>query len=335
MTAGKDRNTSDPTTPEIDSDAPSSTKRIEDFLVTETSSKVSFKDLAKQEVKTHKSRSGSLRWVLVLVVLLLLAGLAGWYLYPFSATDRSRAQVAEIQVEKRMEMPSRPPLPQEPEAEKTVNEELAALPSDHSGDVLTGLSQDSSDIIPPDTGPGVAEAEEVSGVAPMTPAEVEPPGEETSVAVVADEALYRVLVGPIVSTEEVARATALLVDKGFRPQSQPESGTVDMIRLLEGIYPLAQAQERLEQLQSEFPSAFLLPDGDRWALYIGSFSDRDRARRQQRALAERQIEVAQVDSQLTMAGTLLIVAHADEKTAEGVAAEIRASGLRARVEIER
>ena len=108
-----------------------------------------------------------------------------------------------------------------------------------------------------------------------------------------------------------------------------------MIRLLEGIYPLAQAQARLEEIRKEFSSAFLLPDGDRWALYIGSFSDRERARRQQRELADRRIQVAQVDSQLIIDGPMLVVVRTGLKAAEEVAAEVDASGLRVRIEVER
>lgn len=303
--------------------------------MTETSTKVSFKDLAEQEIKPHKNRARSLRWPLVLVVLLLLAGLAGWYLYPFSATDRSRAQVAEIQIEKRMEMPSRPLPLQESEAERMVDGPFVAIPGDHPDELPTGELLDAAEPTSSDTAPPIPASQEISEVTLTTSAGIESSLVEDASEIAAEEPLYRVLVGPIVGSEEVEQATALLIDKGFRPQPQTGSGTVDMIRLLEGIYPQAQAQERLEELRSEFSSAFLLPDGDRWALYIGSFSDRDRARRQQRALAERQIEVVQVDSQLTMTGTLLIVARADEKTAEGMASEIRSAGLRARVEIER
>jgi len=149
------------------------------------------------------------------------------------------------------------------------------------------------------------------------------------------EPIYRVLVGPFISPGDLERAAALLRERGLQPQQQRGSGTVDMIRLLEGIYPLAQAQLRLEEIRKDFSSAFLLPDGDRWALYIGSFSDRERARRQQRELAERQIEVAQVDSQLTIEGPLLVVVRSGLKAAEEIAAELDASRLRARIEIER
>ena len=143
------------------------------------------------------------------------------------------------------------------------------------------------------------------------------------------------LVGPFISQRDLERAATLLRERGFNPQQELGSGTVDMIRLLEGIYPLAQAQLRLEEIREDYSSAFLLPDGDRWALYIGSFSDRERARRQQRELAERQIQVAQVDSQLTIEGPLLVVVRSGLKAAEEVAAEVNASGLRARIEVER
>ena len=296
------------------------------------STPVSFRDLAERELQIQQRGRGPRRWLFVLMALLLVAGLAGWYLYPFLISDRSLVEQAEVRVEKRMEMPERPVLAPEREDQASAGELLPTEAEEPPDAVSVQEPQDVFDSSPAGSPSEITEIADVDGVAPVGS---EPAPEEVAPVAGVEELLYRVLIGPIVNSEEVDHAMTVLRDKGFRPQLLASSGTVDMIRLLEGIYPPAQARERLEELLPEFPSAFLLPDGDRWALYIGSFSDRDRARRQQRALAERQIQVAQVDSQLTMTGTLVIVARTDETTAEGIATELRATGLRARVEAER
>ncbi len=361
MTAEKDRNTSESSASDDHPKMSSSSKSLEELLVEDKSSRVSFKDLTEQEVRTHKGRSPSMTWLLILMVVMFVIAAAAWYLYPRFMAGQTEVAVEAVQVEKRMPMPARPQEPVSaagddvdvPEPAVAEDHELAVTDNteetfaDNADDTLAGGGGDSStNMSPEQSGSSVevvhlpvaeVEVEEMdTGEQVQVPSvNAELPTAQNGDPVTEDEPLYRVEVGPIVSNDELERATALLIDSGFRPQPQAGTGTVDMIRLLEGIYPLAEAQERLEQLRAEFPTAFLLPDGDRWALYIGSFSDRDRARNQQRSLAERDIQVAQVDSQLTMSGTLLIVAHADEKTAEGIAAEIRSSGLRARIEIER
>lgn len=361
MTAGKDRNTSESSVSDDNSRTSRSAKRLEELLVEDKSARVSFKDLTEQEVRSHKRHSTSLIWLLILMVVIFVFAAAVWYLNPRYMSHQPEVTVEAVQVEKRMPVPARP---QEPlsvvengaddpgqavagNTQETVADS-AEPAADNADDALGGGGSDSPTNVPSAQSESPVEAVQI----PVDVLEIEavdtnelvqgpsasaeqPTAQAGGDTVAEDEPLYRVEVGPIVSNDELERATALLIDKGFRPRPQPGTGTVDMIRLLEGIYPLAQAQERLAQLRAEFPTAFILPDGDRWALYIGSFSDRDRARSQQRTLAERDIQVAQVDSQLTMSGTLLIVAHADEMTAEGIAAEIRSSGLRARIEIER
>lgn len=341
---------------ETQSSAPE--KRLEDLLMDDAAPKTTFKALAEQEVKNGSRGGGLLRWPLVVLTLLIIAVagvVVGWYQYRDLLSSQSDAQ-SQVRVEKRMAVPERPqPLenansastgatsaeivgeqtedaPAEQVAADVDHEEVSDQTEEETvGNIVEEVV--ASPAVVPAAMVDAATDTELS-VAEEVVNEAQQPATESPATVVAEPA-HRVLVGPFISQGDLERAARLLRERGFDPQQERGSGTVDMIRLLEGIYPLAQAQERLEEIRADYSSAFLLPDGDRWALYIGSFSDRERARRQQRELAERQIQVAQVDSQLTIEGPLLVVARSGLQAAEEVAAEVNSSGLRARIEVER
>jgi len=315
-------------------------KRLEDLLIEDDSPKTTFRDLADQEVKSGTRVGSSLRWPFVIFALLIFAMVGvvvGWYQFGDLLTGQPKAQDL-LRVEKRMVAPERPQLLTDAQ-QNSGNAARQVVPGD--GSAVTEIAEpaltEAADLVTKDLGEETTVTLSAISVLIAAAAVI---SEEQQVATetLADVAVgpvHRVLVGPFISPRELEQALALLRERGFQPEQEHGAGTVDMIRLLEGIYPLGQAQQRLEEVRKEFTSAFLLPDGDRWALYIGSFSDRERARRQQRELAARQIPVVQVDSQLTMEGPLLVVVRSGLLAAEAVAAEVNVGGLRARVEVER
>jgi hypothetical protein len=346
-------------TSEMQTSAPK--KRLEDLLI-DDAPQTTFRALADQEVKSGNRVGGLLGWPLVVLALLVVAVVGvvvGWYQFGDLLSSQFGIQ-PQVRVEKRMVAPERPqPLENSNPASsgaasgEVIEKQDAAAPAEQiTTEVTSEMVTDR--VIEETVEEQVEEVEEVVANLAVVPEAVVNDAVDTGltveegvvnevqqrleaeipVAAVAEPA-HRVLVGPFVNQRDLERAAALLRERGFNPQQELGSGTVDMIRLLEGIYPLAQARLRLEEIRSDYSSAFLLPDGDRWALYIGSFSDRERARRQQRELAERQIQVAQVDSQLTIEGPMLVVVRGGLKAAEEVAAEVNASGLRARIEVER
>lgn len=332
-------------------------KRIEDLLLDAPSPGTTFRELADQEAKSGKSVERSLRWPLVVLVLMIgavVGVVVGWFQFGALLTGQSESQ-DQVRVEQRMAVPERPQ-PLAVAQQKSADTARDGVTGD--GGVVAEIAQRGVTDVAVDEVAEVAvevtipvievvaspavvfdaarnDIDEVILIAAEGIINEKQQGAAELPAAVVAEPVHRVLVGPFIGQGALERAAGLLRERGFEPHQQYGSGTVDMIRLLEGIYPLEQAQQRLEEVRKEFASAFLLPDGERWALYVGSFSDRERARRQQRELAERQIQVVPVDSQLTMEGPLLIVVRSGLQAAEEVAAEVNASGLRARIEIER
>lgn len=342
MTDDNSRDHSASATNHSAADLPASTppKRIEDLLLDAQSPGTTFRELADKEAKIGQRVKRSLRRPLVVFALLIgaVAGVVvGWFQFGEFLTGQSGRQ-DQVFAEKRFAVPQRPQSQEVVQhsranaARDGVDGDGVEIAQQGVADVAVDRVSEVADVV---TEVLVVDAVASPAVIPgATRNDIEQVAAE-AVAVVVAEPVHRVLVGPFIGQGAMERAAALLRERGYEPHQQHGSGTVDMIRLLEGIYPLVQAQQRLEEVRKEFSAAFLLPDGERWALYVGSFSDRERARRQQRELAERQIQVVSVDSQLTMEGPLLIIVRSSLQAAEEVAAEVNASGLRARIEIER
>ncbi len=143
--------------------------------------------------------------------------------------------------------------------------------------------------------------------------------------------LYTVTVGPFIQSDELQHAISSLQELGLHPQKSLGYGQVSMIRLLEGIYPEAEARAHLVRLKKAVNSAFILPSGDKLAVYSGSFHQRVRAQQMRDDLANKRIDVTLVDSEITMKGTMLAALQADQQTAREVAAHISSLGLHTQV----
>lgn len=150
----------------------------------------------------------------------------------------------------------------------------------------------------------------------------------TAVPLVDIEApLFTVTVGPFIHSDELQQAISSLQELGLKPQKSIGHGQVSMIRLLEGVYPVAEARVHLARLKQVVNSAFILPSGDQLAVYSGSFHQRVRAQQMRDDLANKRIDVTLVDSEITMKGTMLAALQADQQTAREVAAHISSLGL--------
>ncbi len=143
--------------------------------------------------------------------------------------------------------------------------------------------------------------------------------------------LFTVTVGPFINAMDLQQATSLLQELGLQPEKFPGRGQVTMIRLLEGVYPEAEGRIHLEELKRMVKSAFLLPIGDKLAVYAGSFHQESQALKMQDALAREKVTVSLVDIEVTMNGTLLAALKADQQTASEVATHLSSLGLNTQI----
>lgn len=177
-----------------------------------------------------------------------------------------------------------------------------------------------------------APAGQPAGVLDLAPAVIAPTGPTGAEPVVTVSARhYWVQVGPFLSKTELATATGHLQALGFAAQISQGRGSVTMTRLLEGRYPEAAARQRLKQLSKTLGEAFILPEGDHWALYAGSFSDPARAIKAAAQLAEHGLEVTLVASELEKSGSLLTIELNDQATADQTAELINNTGYKTRI----
>lgn len=154
---------------------------------------------------------------------------------------------------------------------------------------------------------------------------------EAAVVKPAPVVLYSVLVGPFISKSTQDSANAELKQLGFDPQLTQGKGVVTMTRLLEGVYPDAEARLRIIEIKKKTGDAFMLPTGDMRSIYVGSFSDAERAANYAEQLAEKGLKVSLVSSDIEMSGKMLLAVQADQKTARQVAELIGRSGLKTQV----
>lgn len=148
---------------------------------------------------------------------------------------------------------------------------------------------------------------------------------------VENKPLFRVLVGPYLTQSGVEAAAQKLRGLGLTTATTRGRGKVAMTRLLEGVYPQDKARQRLQTVKDHVADAFMLPAGDKWAIYVGSFTDAKRALQYAEKLTGNGLTVTPVVSDVEMNGKMLIAAQSEQPRAKEIAARINAIGLQTQV----
>jgi len=139
--------------------------------------------------------------------------------------------------------------------------------------------------------------------------------------------LYSIEVGPFINDRELTQANSILHSSGNEVRQTPGAGTVRFSRVFEGVYPADEVSRRLEELGKMIESAFVLPKGDQFELYLGSFHDPDRATRFAELLGKKGINVTVVAAEKKMQGTILVVQQVDLRTAESITEQMERIGF--------
>ena len=133
-------------------------------------------------------------------------------------------------------------------------------------------------------------------------------------------------IGPCIHERLMIEAMDKLQDLGFDAQSTSCTHTVKVTRLLEGRYIPESAYARLKTIQKSV-DAFVMPENDMLAIYVGSFHNYDAAIRYANVLAEKNIEVTPIAAEIEMPGKLLIVQQVDRSSAETISDHMSKLGL--------
>ena len=138
--------------------------------------------------------------------------------------------------------------------------------------------------------------------------------------------LNSIEIGPCNKERVMAQAIDRLQDLGFDAQSTLCTSRVKVTRLLEGRYIPESAYVRLETIRKSV-DAFVLPEGDKLAIYVGSFHNYEEAIRYAQLLAEKNIEVTPIAAEIDMQGKMLIVQQVDRLSAEKISEQMSELGL--------
>lgn len=142
--------------------------------------------------------------------------------------------------------------------------------------------------------------------------------------------LCSIEIGPSNNKQVLEQANDMLHSRGFDARQISGTGMMKVTRLLEGVYPTDEAHKRLQDLK-KIVEAFVLPEGEKLAIYVGSFHETDRAIRYAELLAEKKIAVTPVAVEIEMQGKILVVKQLGRQTAESISEQMSSLGLIAKV----
>jgi hypothetical protein len=147
-----------------------------------------------------------------------------------------------------------------------------------------------------------------------------------------DDRNYSIHAGTCLLESNRLHAEKIVRSLGFEPELTPERREVEMIRLLIGVFSAEEARERLREVAEEAAAAFILPRGNRVAVYAGSYFSIDEARGFSARLARRGIRAQEEPAQVMMTLERVTFGSFNNRAAaREVAVKARAAGLEATV----
>ena len=300
-------------------------------------------DPAGAEELPEKGSRGARRRLVPLLLLLVLL-LAGGYLLlgdsPFAPEPAPQLVEAEP---RKLKVPERETLEQEQAAVQDVvvpAEQVAgapvAAPAEPAAETVPATAgaertssltaeQPAAETVGPAAGSDVAGAEPAA--ASVAAAESAKP-----VAAAGGQGAYLLQIGAYVLEANLEQTLKTVRALGYQPLVSTGKKTVAMTRLRVGAYPQKQAREKLRELKQLAPTAFLLAEGERMALYAGSYFGLDRARVEADLLYQHDIHIDEETVSVAIPiRTVRFGAFSDAAAAEIVAEQTKKAGLDALV----
>jgi hypothetical protein len=145
------------------------------------------------------------------------------------------------------------------------------------------------------------------------------------------EELYSIEIGPILREQELKEAISILHGNGFDSHQTLGIGAVKVTRLLEGLYTREMAHERFNAIQNVVDSAFIIPEKGKLAIYVGTYHNRAMATEKIKQLAQKNIKVTAVTTELKMKGAILVVKQVDRLNIETITDQMSVMGLSVKV----
>lgn len=143
---------------------------------------------------------------------------------------------------------------------------------------------------------------------------------------------FTLVAGTFLNAEHQRDVERKIRKLGFKPQVRTLYRNVPMTRLRLGVYDAATAAARRKELAGQIPELFSLKQGNKVALYAGSYQDLDQARSFADKLYLRNIHVEEEQAQLRMPlKTISFGSFANRSAAQQAAKRAAKAGLAADV----
>lgn len=226
-------------------------------------------DFVDEDFADEPSRKGMrqpLSQRTLLLVLLLLLALGGGGYYYLNSISAPPSPEPSAPVKKRVSVQPESPVP------VVVTPVPVVVTPVQDPQPATAMPEQSAPVTK-----GVAET---ISPAPDAAAAVPSESKRATASKPAVSQPYTLTAGAFVSQKNQREVERKIRRLGYTPQVQTVDSMVPMTRLLLGIYDdPAAAQARRQELSAQLPGFFALQEGEKVALYAGSFQNLDQARR--------------------------------------------------------
>jgi hypothetical protein len=151
---------------------------------------------------------------------------------------------------------------------------------------------------------------------------------ETTIAAVSPTmTLSSVEIGPIITEQELKKVSSILHRNGFDFQHAPGVGNVKLTRLLYGVYSREKVHRRFKEVQDVVDTAFIIPENEKFAIYVATYRDPAKAIQRLKDLAQKNIHATAVATEIEMKGTILVMKQVSESSIEPITEQILKMGL--------
>ncbi len=138
---------------------------------------------------------------------------------------------------------------------------------------------------------------------------------------------HSIEIGPIIRASQLRQAVQLMQTNGLEYQKTAGVGVVKAIRLLEGLYSRTEVKKRLKDIQKVVASPFVLREKGGMAIYVATYYDRAKAEQKIKQLAQKNIQVTAVDTELKKKGSLLSIHNCTQSQIDMIINQMSEIGL--------
>jgi len=281
-----------------------------------------------------KKRSLS-RPLLLVLLLLVLAAAAGYFFLGDSTAPVTKVP-APVVKKQAVPQPVAARTPVEKLAMETAKAPAAPAPTEaplDKGVVEETISQKEVAVVEPPAAPAVEKTARTEGpeTKPVAKTETEAELQKTvaeSPSPVATSGEYYLQGGAFLVHENLAGAEKTVRALGFEPHLVQSHKKAKMTRLRVGYYSPQEARNKMAEIKALAPDAFLLRDGDRVGVYVGSYYDLDKGRRYADLLYQKGLRVEEEYVDIVLPMTILTFGDfPDMATARKASERARSKGL--------